>query len=113
MHFLINAASICPFLLILLSVIQSITFISSARSALKGESETAFSAYNTLSKDEYAVLFKIHGIDKIVIIPLFVIFIFFFSSFLKILIPILIYILSFLVSKIIFLILCNKQKRNN
>ena len=111
MSFVINVASICPIFLVFLSVIQSITFLSSAHSALNGDGETAFSVYNNLSREEYATLFTIHGKAKICALPLYVVFVFFFSTIFKILCPILIYILSFVVSKLVFISIRNKQKK--
>lgn len=113
MSFVINAASICPVFLIFLSVIQSFTFLSSARSALNGESDTAFSVHSDLSREEYAKFFTIHGKAKIYILPFYVIFVFFFSTIFKILVPIVVYILSFVISKIIFILIRNKQKKES
>ena len=110
MRFLINSASICPVFLIFLSVLQGATFFYSARSAFQGEGNTAFSVHNSLSRDEYALLSTIHGKTKMFIIPIFVVFVFFFSTLYKIVFPILIYTLSFVASRIIFIVVRNKQK---
>ncbi len=108
----INIASICPLFLILLSVLQSITFFSSAQSSLNEESETAFSSNDNMSREEYSKLFSIHGKIKLCILPFLAIFIFFFSTILKIVVPVLIYILSFVISKIIFIVIKKHDKNN-
>lgn len=103
----VNIASICPLFLIFLSLLQIMTFISSAKSAENGESETAYSEHNDLTQNEQATLFRVHGLTKIAILPILVVFAIFFSSVYKIILPIVIYIASFLVARWIFI-----KKRN-
>lgn len=104
----INAASICPLFLAFLSLLQIMTFISSANSADEGETETAYSDQNGLTRIEQSDLFRIHGLTKIALLPLLALFAVFFSSVYKIILPIVIYIVSFLVARWIFI-----KKRNN
>ena len=104
----INAASICPLFLAFLSLLQIMTFISSANSADEGETETAFLDQNGLTRIEQSVLFRIHGLTKIAILPSLVVFSIFFSPVYKIIIPIATYIASFLVARWIFI-----KKRDN
>ena len=107
---IINVSSICPLFLIFLSLLQTMTFISSANSANNGESETSYSTTNTLSNKEYYTLFRIHGFTKIAIIPILLVFTIFFSSVLKIIIPIVIYIASFLLARCCFLEVEHRKK---
>ena len=111
MRFLFNPASICPMFLIFLSILQSVTFFYSARSTLRGDNDTAFSVHSSLSRDEYVLLFTIHGKVKIFILPIFVVFVFFFSTLNKIIFPILVYALSFVASRIVFIVFRNKYKK--
>ena len=99
---IVNITSICPLFLIFLSLLQAMTFISSANSAKNDENETSYSNNNTLTNKEYYTLFRIHGLTKIAIIPILVVFTIFFSSVLKIIVPIVVYIASFLLARIIF-----------
>ena len=99
---IVNVASICPLFLIFLSLLQAMTFISSANSAKNDENETSYSTNNTLTNKEYYTLFRTHGFTKIAIIPILVVFTVFFSSVLKIIVPIVVYIASFLLARIIF-----------
>ena len=108
---IINVSSICPLFLIFLSLLQTMTFISSANSANNGESETSYSTTNTLANKEYYTLFRIHGFTKIAIIPILVVFTIFFSSVLKIIIPIVIYIASFLLARCCFLKVEHRKKQ--
>lgn len=105
---IVNISSICPLILIFLSLLQAMTFISSANSVNNGEGEASYSTNNMLTNKEYADLFHIHGFAKIAIIPLLAVFSIFFSSIYKIILPIVIYIVSFLLARWIFL-----KKRNS
>ena len=99
---IVNIASICPLFLIFLSLLQAITFISSAKSAENGGSETAYSPQNELSRTEYALLFRTHGTLKISLLPILLCFSIFFSSVIKVIFSIIFYIASFALAKIIF-----------
>ena len=97
----VNVASICPLFLVFLSLLQAMTFISSAKSAENGESETAYSAHNELTRDEQAALFRVHGLTKIAVLPMLLIFAIFFQSVYKIILPIVIYVASFLLARLV------------
>lgn len=108
---IVNIASICPLFLIFLSLLQAMTFISSANAANNGENETSYSAGNSLKNNEYYTLFRIHGFTKIAIIPILLVFTIFFLSVLKIIIPIVIYIASFLLARCCFLKVEHQKKQ--
>ena len=101
-HIQVGYASICPVFFIFLSALQSVIFIESSKSADNGESDTAFSANNSLTNSEYSLLIRIHGLSKIAIIPIFVAFVFFFPPIVKIILPIMLYVMSFIIAKAVF-----------
>ena len=86
--------------MIFLSLIQTVTFVSASSEI--SPHDTAYSANNTLSLEEFKLLCKIHAMAKVLIIPALVVFIFFFSTLWKLVIPIVIYVASFLVAKVVF-----------
>lgn len=117
MNFVINTASICPIFLIFLSLLQSSLFFSSARSASKGDFffDTSFNytqAFSSgFSSKEYENFFTLQGKLQLYMLPIYAIFVFFFSTVFKLVIPILIYVLSFNIAKFVFIAIRNKQKR--
>ena len=104
----VNIASICPLFLVFLSLLQIMTFISSAKSVESSESETSYSEHNELTRNEQAILFRVHGLTKIAILPIMLVFAIFFPSVYKIIFPIVIYVASFLLARLVFV-----KKRNS
>ena len=96
----INMASICPAFLMFLSIMQTLTFISASNDS--SPYDTAYSVNNTLTNDDYKMLCKMHAMSKITIMPMLALFIFFFSSVWKLIVPIVIYVVSFVIVKLLF-----------
>ncbi len=91
---IISSGSICPIVLIGLSILQAIIFKSEYN---EPKDHTNATNYSTREMD-YEVLrlsMKYHTLTKIAIIPLLCVFIIYFNTVIKIAVPICIYLLSF------------------
>ena len=98
----INWASLIPVILVLISFLQAMIFKSYA----KGNEED-LSADNTA----YSIGMKWHYVCKMIVIPLLLLFVIYFSSVYKVILPILIYALSYMPVK--FLVKAEQNKKIN
>lgn len=108
----INWASLIPVILVLISFLQAMIFKSYA----KGNEED-LSADNTaysfveIDKKAYYIGMKWHYVCKMIVIPLLLLFVIYFPSVYKVILPILIYALSYMPVK--FLVKAEQNKKTN
>ena len=102
----ISVMSLLPLFLLLISVFQAWIFSDETKKTDIHQFQSATipptpEQLHDPSDDEYSALFRLHTIVKILSLPLFVFFIFYFTKWWKLL-AVLIYFLGFIAAKIIF-----------
>ncbi len=93
-HIVISSASIAPLVLIGLSIFQAVLFKLQENEKWDHTNNTAYST-GEVDVDATKLSMKYHALTKIAIIPLLCVFVIYFNTAIKIVVPIAIYLLSF------------------
>ncbi len=111
-NIVINGLSLLPIILALISFLQAMIFKSYAGGGDEEDLPTDNTAYSfiEIDKKSYRSGMKWHYICKMVVIPLLLLFVVYFSAVYKVILSILIYVLSYIPVK--FLVKLEQSKKN-